>query len=114
MGCAPGFGAAFGNLHALGNLCDLLERIFHRNDFFQAFSHGLTEYIQVFFLNDKYHLVKSGLDGIVDGVVQDKFPVSSHRINLFQPAISASHTSRHNHQCHHIYLLLFLSCALLC
>ena len=52
--------------------------------------------LKVFFLYNKYNLVKSCTKRIVYRVVKNKFAVRSDRVKLFQSAVSAAHSCSHN------------------
>ena len=45
------------------------------------------------FANNKDNLSEPCLDGIVDGIVHDGFTIRAKSVELFQPAIAASHAS---------------------
>ena len=66
--------------------------------FFQAAAHRLHEILPNGFFNDNNGRFKPGLMGIIQGIVQNGFPVGAHRIDLLQSAVAAAHTGGHHHQ----------------
>ena len=80
---APGLGASFGNFAALGNAdFHTLERVFHGDSFFNAMTDGFAENLVVLFLDDENNPVKSRLDCVKNGEIDDEFAVFGKLVNL--------------------------------
>ena len=87
---SPGFGSSFRNREAFRKLVKFLINIFHRyilgnpvsDDFFKFFFYRVPD--------NKNHFVKTGFFGIVNGVINDDFPVVIHFGKLFNPRSEAT------------------------
>ncbi len=96
---APGLGAVDRNgisgrehIQFLVSIADL-----HRT-FFQPLADGFHEILFNGFFDDDHGGIKTGFVGIVERKIQNGFAAGSHRIDLLQTAVAASHTGCHNHQ----------------
>ena len=70
----------------------------------------LLKNLSVFRLNDADDPTEACFHRIVNGIINDQFPVRAYRFRLLQSAVAAAQTCRHNDQCRflHIVSLLFL------
>ena len=109
---APGLGAALRHGEALRHVLECLERIVDLNaqpgaDLLNAVTDGLFKRLLNVVADDKDDLVKTGLDGVMNGIVHDDLAVGTDGSQLFDAAAEAgADTGGHNHQCSfHSFLL---------
>ena len=96
MSGSPWFYTAFRHLKAFWQVVKILKYILHRNPFLHTVSNALTEICFIFLLDNKYDFSKSSLYCIVDRIVHNNMSLGINGVNLFQSAVTASHTCRHN------------------
>ena len=90
---------------SFGQVFKVLEHICGLDIFGNALTDGFFKIPQVLLFDDKNNFIKSRGNRVMDGIVNDKFAAGADRINLLQPAVTASHPGSKNHQCHSITLL---------
>ncbi len=106
VGGAPGLDAGLGHGEPGGNLVEFLGdehklkrlavhsfhmgiALFHVG--FHIGLEGLTDNI--------YHFAEAGFHGVVNGVVNDGFPVGAQAVHLFETAIAAAHAGSEYKEC---------------
>ena len=94
---APGLDAALGDSVAGGQVLHLLEGVAHLHVVRHPLAYRLPEGGFDLVLDDKDHRLKARPTGVVEGVVDDKFSVGTHRVHLFQATVTAAHTGGHDH-----------------
>ena len=114
----PGFDPALGNGEALRQCCKLLIGVADlHGSLLQALADGLHEVLLDGFLDNNDDGIKTGLMGIVNGIVQNGLPLAAHGVDLLQSAVTAAHAGCHDDEyrflCHVSCLLLFVfACSL--
>ena len=61
--------------------------------------HLVAEVLLEVFADDEDQFAKTGVDGVVDGVVHDGFAVGAETVKLFQAAVTAAHTCCEEKEC---------------
>ena len=98
MGGAPRLDAALRHGEALGQLFQLLVGVADLEPGAHGTgTDGLFKRLLDLVLDDKDHRLKARPTGVVEGVVDDKFSVGTHRVHLFQATVTAAHTGGHDH-----------------
>ena len=64
----------------------------------QPGANGIHKVLLDGLLDDDDHRLKTGLMGIVDGVVQNRLSAAAHRVDLLQAAVAAAHTRSHDNK----------------
>ena len=95
MTCAPWFHTSFRNLIAFRKIVQILEYKDYLCMLAHAVADGCTEICLVFFLYDKYNFFKSCLERIIDRKIDNNISLFIYRVDLFETAVSASHTCCH-------------------
>ena len=99
MAGAEGLGAALGNGVALRQLGQLLVSIADlHGSLGKPCAHGVHEIPLDGFLNNNHNGLKARLVCVIDGIVQNCFPLAAHGIDLLQTAITAAHTGGHDNE----------------
>ena len=76
----------------LGKVIGILECVPDADAVANTGCDGVTEDLVVLTFDDKYYFVKTGTNGIVNGIVDDKLAGGTQRVNLLQTAIAVPHT----------------------
>ena len=107
---APRLFAAFGHSEALGQFVQRLEHHFHRQVVLILADNLLAEIVLKILADDKHQFAETGLDGIVDGIVHNRFAVGAQTVHLLQTTIAAAHAGSKQKQCRfHTVLLISIS-----
>ena len=94
---APWLGASLRDGVAGGDIVQLLIGVTDLHGaFFQPLAHGLHEVLADGFLDDDNGGIETGFVGVIKGIVQNRFALTSHRVDLLQSAVAATHTGGHN------------------
>ena len=97
MAGAPGLDTALRDGITGRQVLHLLEGVTHLHMLCHPLAYRLPKGSFDLVLDDKDHRLKARPTGVVERVVNDKFPVWPHRIHLFQSTITAAHTGSHDH-----------------
>ena len=95
---SPGFHPSLRNLIAFRNIVEILEHIGNFHDLADSVADSLPEIFFIFFFDDKYNLLKSGLFRVIQGKIHNDMSLRIHRIDLFESAVTASHSGSHDDQ----------------
>ena len=94
---APGLGASLGDGVAGGDVVQLLIGVADLHGaFLQPLADGLHEVLADGFLDDDNSGIETGFVGVIKGIVQNRFALTSHRVDLLQSAVAAAHTGGHD------------------
>ena len=94
---APWLGASLRDGVAGGDIVQLLIGVTDLHGaFFQSLADGLHEVLADGFLDDDNGGIETGFVGVIKGIVQNRFALTSHRVDLLQSAVAAAHTGGHN------------------
>ena len=94
---APGLGASLRDGVAGGDIVQLLIGVTDLHGaFFQPLADGFHEVLADGFLDDDNSGIETGFVGVIKGIVQNRFALTSHRVDLFQSAVAAAHTGGHD------------------
>ena len=97
MGGSPGLDTSFRNFKSFRKIVQFLKGVSNLHMSGNTVADLFTEDLFVFFLDDKYDLLKACLFCVVNGEVDDHMPFGIDRVDLFQAAVSASHSGCHDH-----------------
>ena len=95
---APGLYAAFGDGIACRKVSELLIGVLDMDDLRQPVADGALEGFLDLMLDDEDDCLESGAARIVNRVVNDELVVVSHRVNLLQSSVAASHARGHHNK----------------
>lgn len=96
MGGAPGFGAVVGRAVGRGKVVEGLESVGDVDFSVEALADTLFEFWFEVFADEEDDAVKSGADGIEDGVIEEGFAGGADGFHLFEATESAAHAGGHN------------------
>ncbi len=95
---APRLGAAGGHFEPRRKLVEFLKDIFDRNALFKSRAYDLFERLLNALANHKNEFAEAGAKCVVNRIIDDGFAARTHRINLLQTAIAATHAGSQNEQ----------------
>ena len=98
MCCSPRLYTSFRNFVTFREIVQILEYIRYIHDLLNSLSNSFFKICFIFFLNNKYDFLKSCAFCIKDREIHNNMSFLIYRVNLLQPAISASHSCCHNDQ----------------
>ena len=93
---APGFFTSGWDFKALGEPLQGLKSIVHLDSVGELGGNVLPERLFEVRANDENNLSKTGAKGVEDRVIQDRLSMRTHRIDLFEAAVTAAHSGRHD------------------
>ena len=89
--CSPRFHTAFGTLEAFGQIIQCLENQFTRDMSFVLADDFVAEILFKILADHKDQFAETGLNGVIDRIVHNRFAVRAQAVQLLQTAITASH-----------------------
>ena len=85
---SPRLDASFGHSISCRKIVHFLECVFNLYLVLKSLAYGVSEQLEIFFLDNENDFVKSAYNSIVNGKINDKFSIVGYGIKLLQAAVT--------------------------